>query len=174
MIFIAVGIVSSVLDLLEIFVTFHFRIKQAVFLNIFFIFDLLMIRKLRHGFLMLLFQLRNSGIVLFLRLHFLLCAAYFHRLIIFGIKMCLDVSLRIGNQLGNLIFVLCLHCFCLFQFFPGIGKPVFFLTFGEALVSPDSIHLILDRNDFIGTVGSQTVNLFLNFSDIFIDRLTQL
>src|SRR5699024_7749325 len=51
MILIAVSVMSSVLDLLEIFVTLHFRIKQSVFLNVLFIFDLLMIRKFRHGFL---------------------------------------------------------------------------------------------------------------------------
>ena len=70
--------------------------------------------------------------------------------------------------------MLCFHSFGLIYLFAEFSDNIFFLRFCVVPVSLDSVNTVLQSNDFICTVYSETVNFFLNFSDIIVDRLTQL
>ena len=167
-------IVPSVLYLLVILVQIQLCIKPAVLVNILLILYLLMIGELGNSRLMLFLQLSELFRIFFFCSRFLLNTAFLHRFIIFFIKMHFQIFLGVSDQLGNLIFVLCLHGFCSIQFSPELADPCLFFVFWKRTVSFNTVYFILNSDNLIRTVYSEAVNLCLNFSDIIVDRLTQL
>ena len=167
-------IVPSVLYLLVILVQIQLCIKPAVLVNILLILYLLMIGELGNSRLMLFLQLSKLFRVFCFCSRFLLNTAFLDRFIIFFIKMRFQIFLGVSDQLGNLIFVLCLHSFCSIQFSPELADPRLFFVFWKRTVSFNTVYFVLNSDNLIRTVYSEAVNLCLNFSDIIVDRLTQL
>ena len=88
--------------------------------------------------------------------------------------MFFEIRLRLGDQFGYLVFILCFYRFRRLQFLLKLCDRAFPLTLCPALISPDPINLVLKRHDLVRTVFSQTVDLCLNLSHMFFDRLAKL
>ena len=109
MVLICKGSMPSVFDFLEILLQLHLSVKQPVLVNILFIFNFLMVCKLRKNTLMLFLQFSYTLTVLLLSLNLLQLAALSNRLIILFIEVSLNISLSLSDQLGNLCFMLRLN-----------------------------------------------------------------
>ena len=119
-------------------------------------------------------QLRHSGLVFLLGQHLLLGAADPHRLVVFLVKMGLDVTLGVGDELGDLVLVLGLHRLGLLQLLAELGLLVRLLLGGVDAVPLQAVQGALNVDDPVRTVLPQGVDLLLNAADVIVDRLAEL
>ncbi len=123
---------------------------------------------------MFFFKLRRLFAVLLFCHFFFLFAASAHRLKIFFVKVTVQISLRITDQLCDSLPVLFLDRFRLCQLCRIRCERSFPLRFCEGAVSFHCVHVVLQRDNLIRPVRPQAVNLRLDLSHILIDRPAQL
>ena len=164
----------SVLYLRQFLFQFHFRIKAAVLIHILFVLYFLAIGKLRKCLFMLLLQQCHIIRIFSLYKHFFLCTALFHRMVVVLDKMLVQIRLRLRNQLGNLFLILRFHRFRFIHGSLKLCSPRRLLFLRKAMVPLHSVYFALKRNYLICPILSETVNLFLNFTHIILNWLTQL
>ena len=93
--------------------------------------------------------------------------------IIILVKIIFEIIFCFPDQFCDLVFVLCLYRFCLFKLLlAGCNLRIFF-PFGKCFISFYVFDSALVHNNFCRTIFSEFINLFLYFSDIFLNRLTQ-
>ena len=88
--------------------------------------------------------------------------------------MRLEETLRIGNQFRNLVFILCLNSLCLFHLRAAGSNPVRSFFFCKGTVPLCRIDTVLQGHYPVGTIRPEAVNLFLNLTNIILNRLAQL
>ena len=163
-----------ILDFLQVLGQLHLGVEQPVFVDVLLVLDLVLIRQLGKSLLMLFLQLGHSLVVLFLGLDLLFLAAGHNCLIIIGVVVSLQVALSVGNQLGDLGFVLGFHGAGLFLLFLGLLDPLVLFLLGVDSVTLEVIDQVLILDDLIGAVFPQSIDLILNFSYILVYRLAKL
>ena len=164
----------TVLDFLQVFVALHFGIKQAVFVDVFLILDLVLIAQLCKRRLMLFVQLFHRSLVFLLGDNFFLLAAFYDTLIILAVVVRFQVVFRISNQFVDLRFVFGLHRFGLFQTVIQLALAGGLFLRRIDAVTFQVIQVALDADNFIRTIHAQLIDLRLDFADVIIDRLAEL
>ena len=162
--------VLSVFDRLEIFLQVQFRVKQTVFINVLLVFDLLLVRKLRHILLMLVLQSRYLFLILFFCGCFFQHAALFDLLEILAVKVGVDIPLCVRDQLRDLSFIVRFNGLRFFQLAPGLCDSVLSFSGCKALILLRRVDHALKRDNLIRTIYSQTIDFCLNFTNIILDR----
>lgn len=163
-----------VFNQLQVLFQLHLCIEKAVLVNVFLIFDLMLIRELGSGSLMLLFQFSHALTVLFLGQDFFFFAACDYCLVVVLIIVGLQIILCIGDETGNLVFVLGFHGTGFFKLCSQPGQFCFFFLFCINVIPFYAVNVILEFHYFCGSVFSQTVQLGLDLSYIILNRPAQL
>ena len=167
------GGMLAVLDLLEVLVQVHLRVKQAVLIDVLLVLDLLLVAELGHGLLVLLVELGHGGLVLLLSLDLFRLSALHHGLVVLA-EVAVQIALRLGDELVHLALVLALHGLGLLQLGLVLGQLGLFLLLGVDAVALQTVHAALDLDHLVGAVLAQGVNLCLDAADILVDRLAEL
>ena len=118
MILVCICCMPAVLNLLIILFQLHFGIKQTVLIDVLFVLDFLVVCQPGSSCLVLLCKLCNLLLVSFFCSSLFQLTALLYRLVIFAVKMCLNVSFCICYQLCCCILISCFHRFCFFQLCP--------------------------------------------------------
>ena len=172
MILVTVRIMLPVFNPLILFFQFNLFIGNTVLIYIIFFFDLGLGGSLCQSFFVFLFNLCKSLLML-LQCLFLFRYTTCLNCIIILVKIIFEIIFCFPDQFCDLVFVLCLYRFCLFKLLlAGCNLRIFF-PFGKCFISFYVFDPALVHNDFCRTIFSEFINLFLYFSDIFLNRLTQ-
>ena len=172
MIFVTVRIMLPVFDPLILFFQFNLFIGNTVLIYIIFFFDLGLGGSLCQSFFVFLFNLCKSLLMLLQCLFLFRYTTCLNCIIIF-VKIIFEIIFCFPDQFCDLVFVLCFYRFCLFKLLlAGCNLRIFF-PFGKCFISFYVFDHALVHDYFCRTIFSEFINLFLYFSDIFLNRLTQ-
>ena len=108
MVLVVEGGVLPVLDGLEVPVQLQLGVEQAVLLDVLLVLDLAGVGELGQGLLVLLLELGHRLLVLGLGDDLLLLTALSHGGVVLA-KVAVQIALRVGDELGDLVLVLGLH-----------------------------------------------------------------
>ena len=125
-----IGGMTAILDLLKVLIQGHLGVKEAVFVDVLLVLDLVGIGELGQGLLVLLVQLSHGGTILLLGEGLLLFATGGHVLEVVLVEVGLQIGFGVGNQLGHLSLVLGLHSLGLLQLLAPTLSDGLLLLFG--------------------------------------------
>ena len=168
-----VGGVAPVLDLLLFLEQGHFRVEEAVLVDVFLVLELLLVGELGHRLLVLAIELLNSFLVVGLGLDVLLGAAGDHCLIIRAV-IGLEVALGLGNELGDLGLVFRLYLLGLGELGLELGGTLLLLLCRVDAVALEVLEAVLYVQDLVRAVQAQGIYLLLYGADVLIYRREEL
>ena len=166
--------VLPILDGLQVLVPLHLGVEQAVFVDVFLVLDLLRVRKLGQGGLMLFFQLLHSGLVFLQGSRLFFLAAGRHVLVILGVVVGFQVTFRVGDQLGDLVLVLGLDGLGLLQLLFQLRLAGGLFLGSVNAVALEVVQAVLEADDLVGAVDPQLIDLGLDLAHVFLDRFAEL
>ena len=122
---------------------------------------------------MFLVQLGHRLLILGLGEDLLLFAALRHRRVIL-VEVLVQIALRVGDELGDLILVLGLHRLGLLQLLLVLGQLGGLLLLGVDLVPLQAVDAVVQIDDLVGSVFPEGVDLLLDSAHILVNGRSQL
>ena len=167
------GHVAPVLYALLFLEQGHFRVEEAVFVDVFLVLELLLIGELRHRLLVLAVKLLDCLFIVGLGEDVLIPAACADGLIV-GAVVGLEVAFGLCYELGDLGLVLRLDLLGLGELLLELcGAFLLFISRIDA-VALEVFEAVLYIQDLVRAVQTQGVYLLLYGAHILVDRLQEL